>query len=32
LSGTEQPYTFTDVDTLVRDFLADVRQHRSGSP
>jgi hypothetical protein len=26
---SEDPYVFTDVETLVRDFLADVSQQRS---
>lgn len=25
----EQPYVFTDVETLIRDFLADVERRRS---
>jgi hypothetical protein len=28
-NGREQRYTFRDVETLVRDFLADVGQRRS---
>ena len=29
LEGLEQRYKFTDVETLVRDFLADVERWRS---
>lgn len=30
LDGREEPYAFTTVDALVRDFLADVQKRRSG--
>ena len=30
LEGREEPYAFTTVDVLVRDFLADVQKRRSG--
>lgn len=30
LDGHEETYTFTTVDALVRDFLADVQRRRSG--
>ncbi len=30
LDGREEAYTFTTVDALVRDFLADVQKRRSG--
>jgi len=29
VEGREEPYAFSDVDTLVRDFLSDVAQRRS---
>jgi hypothetical protein len=29
VEGREEPYVFTDVETLVHDFLADVVQRRS---
>ena len=29
VAGREEPYHFTDVETLVRDFLADVAHRRS---
>ncbi len=29
VGSTEEPYTFKDVKTLVRDFLADVAKRRS---
>lgn len=29
VAGREEPYAFTDVETLVRDFLADVQRWRS---
>jgi hypothetical protein len=28
LDGKEEPYQFTNVETLVRDFLADVQRRR----
>ena len=29
VEGREEPYAFSDVETLVRDFLSDVAQRRS---
>lgn len=29
VAGREEPYVFTDVETLVQDFLADVEKWRS---
>lgn len=29
VEGREEPYPFSDVETLVRDFLSDVAQRRS---
>ncbi|MGE0581846.1 MAG: DUF6516 family protein [Steroidobacteraceae bacterium] len=29
ISGREEPYAFTDVESLVRDFLSDVERMRS---
>jgi hypothetical protein len=30
--GREEPYAFTSPETLIEDFLADVRKLRSSSP
>lgn len=32
VGGKEEPYPFTDVETLMRDFTRDVQQHRSAGP